>query len=233
MSARAGILRGIPDPFARFPIGFPLAHIPRLTTVAWLATGNAALSRPGHTIGMRVIAGDAKGRRLRTSLRGMRPTTDALKEALFSSLGDQVVGARVLDLYAGSGALGIEALSRRASEAIFVERDRAAIAVIEANLRSTGLDHRAGAVPVSVERFLATPADRPFDIVLVDPPYSHGLPSGVLALLIGGKFLTPRSMVVIETSARSFPAPVPPRYELAAERRYGDSALVYLRTRQG
>lgn len=104
---------------------------------------------------MRVIAGIAKGRRLRAAA-GTRPTADSVKEALFSTLGTRVAGGRVLDLYAGSGALGIEALSRGAEAATFVERDPRAVSVIRSNLEATGFSGQARVVEAPVQRFLAS-----------------------------------------------------------------------------
>jgi 16S rRNA (guanine966-N2)-methyltransferase len=117
---------------------------------------------------VRVIAGDFKGRRLHTA-RGTRtrPTADRVREALFSMLGD-VSGARVLDLYAGSGALGIEALSRGAESALFVERDEPALAALRRNLEAVGAD--AEVRRKDVLGFLARP-DGTYDLVFCDPPY--------------------------------------------------------------
>lgn len=124
---------------------------------------------------MRVVAGSARGLRLDAPPgRGTRPTSDRMREALFNSLGslDLVAGASVVDLFAGSGALGIEALSRGAASATFVESDRTAVAVIEANLRRCRLADRADVVASPVERFLAS-SRTPFDLALADPPYSY------------------------------------------------------------
>lgn len=121
---------------------------------------------------MRVIAGTARGRRLGAPVgAGTRPTTDRVREATFNALVSlgAVEGARVLDAFAGSGALGIEALSRRASTCTFVERDRAARAVIEANLATTGLSERARVVGDDAVAHLARVEDV-FDLVLFDPP---------------------------------------------------------------
>src|SRR5512134_3046350 len=101
---------------------------------------------------MRVVAGSARGVRLAPVPRGVRPVSDRAREGLFSSLGDRVRGARVLDLYAGSGALGVEALSRGAAEAVFVERDRAALAAVRRNLELTRSADRAAVVGVDVRR---------------------------------------------------------------------------------
>lgn len=179
---------------------------------------------------MRVIAGEAKGRRLRTLTgKELRPTSDRVREALFSSLGGGVVGARVLDLFAGSGALGIEALSRGASFAVFVEKMSAAIEAIQANLETTGFADKAIVVPGPVSRYLAHGAEGPFDIVLADPPYSEGFPDVMLKLLVMQGLLSPAGVVVVECAARYLP--VEPQEGLTVERehRYGDSALIYLR----
>jgi 16S rRNA (guanine966-N2)-methyltransferase len=168
---------------------------------------------------VRVVAGEFKGRPLRAP-RGMRtrPTADRVREALFSTLGD-VSGARVLDLYAGTGALGIEALSRGAASAVFVERDPRAAATIAANLRSLGLDERVRRVDAL--RFIAR-AQGTFDLVFCDPPYDS-VPriAGPLAerlppLLAGG------ARIVTESDKR-MPLELP--FPLLAERTYGDTRI--------
>jgi 16S rRNA (guanine966-N2)-methyltransferase len=119
---------------------------------------------------MRVIAGCAGGIRLAVPKRGVRPTMDRVKAAIFSSLGDAVIGARVLDLFAGSGALGIEALSRGASSVVFVEGDRQSTETIEGNLAKTRLKGRVR--QQDVFDFLRHPSGAEmFDIVVADPPY--------------------------------------------------------------
>ena len=131
----------------------------------------------------RVIAGSAKGVRLRAPGPGTRPLADRVKQTLFAILEPELAGARVLDLFAGSGAGGIEALSRGAAAAVFVERDQGAAAVIDANLRATGLAGPAAAiVRWDVVRWLAEPnVDAAFDLVLVDPPYAD---TGTLARVL-------------------------------------------------
>lgn len=125
---------------------------------------------------MRVVAGSARGRRL-VAPRGrqVRPTSDRVREAIFNALGSLGVieGAAVVDLFAGSGALGIEALSRGALSATFVESERAALDAVHANLAATALLGRARIVAADATRWLATTTDR-FDLVLADPPYSFG-----------------------------------------------------------
>jgi len=125
---------------------------------------------------MRVIAGSAGGIRLAVPKRGVRPTMDRVKAAIFSSLGDAVIGARVLDLFAGSGALGIEALSRGASSAIFVEEDQQSADIIESNLGKTKLTGRVRQQDV-FEFLRHTSTAETFQIIFADPPYEktkHG-----------------------------------------------------------
>ena len=119
---------------------------------------------------MRVIAGSAGGIRLAVPKRGVRPTMDRVKAAIFSSLGDAVVGARVLDLFAGSGALGIEALSRGASSVVFVEKDRESVDIIAANLTRTQLKGRVRQRDV-FDFIRHTSGVELFDIIFADPPY--------------------------------------------------------------
>ena len=177
---------------------------------------------------MRVVAGTAKGRRL-TAPRGerTRPTADRVKEALFSSLGPRLPGASVLDLFAGSGALGIEALSRGAAHATFVERDRRALSALRGNLEVTGLTERATVVADDVVRTLrdGAPPGAPYDVVCCDPPYAipPGVLAGVLAALAG--HLAPDAVVTVEADRRA-PAPDwPPGVIADATRRYGDTVI--------
>src|SRR6516165_1745581 len=118
---------------------------------------------------MRVIAGSAGGVRLAVPKRGVRPTMDRVKAAIFSSLGELVIGARVLDLFAGSGAYGIEALSRGAAQAVFVDNHRKSVEVIRLNLGKAKLDGKV--IREDVFRFLEK-CDAPFQIVFADPPYA-------------------------------------------------------------
>lgn len=130
---------------------------------------------------MRIIAGSAKGRRLKAPREGTRPLTGRVREALFSSLGERVVGARVLDLFAGSGSIGLEAASRGAADVVFVENDRNAARVLGDNVAVVGLGGTV--VRSDVVKYLGSSTDR-FDLVFVDPPYAFRLPSveNVLAL---------------------------------------------------
>ena len=168
---------------------------------------------------MRVVAGEFKGRRLHTA-RGTRtrPTADRVREALFSMLGD-VSGERVLDLYAGSGALGIEALSRGARSALFVESDGQAVAALRRNLDAVGAD--AFVRRQDVLRFLARP-EGTFDLVFCDPPYDDG--PGVAAALSEAlpAMLEENARIVTESDKRKpLVLPLP----LLVERAYGDTRI--------
>jgi 16S rRNA (guanine966-N2)-methyltransferase len=150
---------------------------------------------------MRVISGIAKGRRLRaTKSPEMRPTTDTARQTIFDILGASVDGARVLDLCAGAGTLGIEALSRGAQEAVFVEQDRDACAVILQNLEGTGLRGAGHIRRTDVMRFLSRKPRTPFDLVFLDPPYSRGLGfvARVLEKLVAGAWVHGGTTVVVE-----------------------------------
>ncbi len=168
---------------------------------------------------MRVVAGEFRGRRL-AAPRGMRtrPTADRVREALFSMLGD-VAGDRVLDLYAGSGALGIEALSRGAGSAVFVERDARAVAVIERNLASLGLKQQV--VKQDAVGFLGR-AEGTFDLVLCDPPYdSASRLAGPLAERLPA--LTSKDARIVTESDKRSPLELP--LPLLTERTYGDTRI--------
>ena len=168
---------------------------------------------------MRVVAGEFKGRRL-AAPRGARtrPTADRVREALFSMLGD-VGGARVLDLYAGSGALGIEALSRGAATAVFVERDAQAVAAIERNLEP--LDVEASVARADVARWL-TRAEGRFDLVFCDPPYDVASRlAGPLAERLPG--LTADDARIVTESDKRNPLELP--FPLIVERSYGDTRI--------
>ena len=168
---------------------------------------------------MRVVAGEYKGRRLHAP-RGSRtrPTADRVREAVFSMLGD-VSGARVLDLYAGSGALGIEALSRGAESAVFVERDRAALTALQRNLEATGA--RGEVRRQDVARFLARP-EGTFDLVFCDPPYD-GAPAIAEALAEALPAMTAEEARIVTESDKRNPLLLP--LPLAVERSYGDTRI--------
>lgn len=179
----------------------------------------------------RIIAGTAGGRRLSTPPgSGTRPTSDRVREALFGRL--EHLGAldgAALDLYAGSGALGLEAASRGAAPVLLVESDRRAAAVIRANVRQLGL-RDVTVRAATVERTLAGDAPYVMDLVLVDPPYAVGEESlaAVLAALADG-WLAPDALVVIERSSRSPEPTWPIGLTRDEERKYGETVLWFAR----
>ncbi len=175
---------------------------------------------------MRVIAGTAKGHRLTAPEgRRVRPTTDRVKEALFSSLQTRLPGARVLDLFAGSGALGIEALSRGAASATFVERDRRALQALRQNLDHTDTSPRARVEAADVMVVLQRLAGDRFDIVLLDPPYDIEPESlaEVLASLAGA--VADGGLVVLELGEHSEEPRWPAGLTPGRERHYGSVRL--------
>ncbi len=178
----------------------------------------------------RIISGTVGGRQLVTPPGGgTRPTSDRVREALFSRLEhlDVLGGARVLDLYAGSGALGLEAASRGARQVVLVEAHRGAADVAALNVRSLGLAQ----VAVHVERvesfLLRGPAGDRVDLVLLDPPYDldEDALADVLTLLVAHKWLQTDALVAVERSARSSPPRWPAGLAPAGERRYGETKV--------
>jgi len=175
---------------------------------------------------LRVTGGHLSGRRFRAPRSGVRPTSDRVRESVFARLGD-LAGARVLDLYAGSGALGIEAISRGAAEATFVEREAPVLAVLRSNLASLGIDSissiEPGDVPAVVRRLGR--AKRRFDLVLIDPPYASEEPARACEALVGAAILSPGAMLVLERDRRH-PSPQVEGLAVLDERRYGDTVVV-------
>jgi 16S rRNA (guanine966-N2)-methyltransferase len=174
-----------------------------------------------------VIAGSAKGVRLGAVPPGVRPVSDRAREGLFSSIGRRVLGAAVLDLFAGTGALGIEALSRGAERATFVERAPPAVRAIRENLARTALVYEARVITAEAASFLRR-ADRPgapYDLVFADPPYEDRVET-LLPSLAGG-WLAEGWTVVLTRPARSSTHVIPVDWALARRLVYGDS-LVFL-----
>jgi 16S rRNA (guanine966-N2)-methyltransferase len=178
----------------------------------------------------RLISGVAGGRRLKVPRTGVRPTGDRAREALFNSLGSLVElrGAAVLDLYAGSGALGLEALSRGAQTVVFVESSPGVLPVLKENLATVGLTGGrvlAGSVPTVV----GGPPPARFDLVLADPPYATPVEEvrGVLRALVERDWLAPDAVVVVERSSREEPWEWPTPLVGLRDRRYGEAVLRY------
>jgi 16S rRNA (guanine966-N2)-methyltransferase len=175
---------------------------------------------------MRVIAGSARGLRLAAPKDPRtRPISDKVKESLFGAIGERVLGARVLDLYAGSGAIGIEALSRGAGSATFVERARSAVSVIRDNLANTGLGDSAEVHARSVEAFLAGTDAAAWDIVVLDPPYAERTLDLPLERL--RPHLAPGALVVVKHFWRT-PMPAGAGLAVIRSRRFGETALTFL-----
>ena len=188
---------------------------------------------------MRIIAGSLKGKRLGTpSWEGLRPTSNKLRETLFNVLAPRVPGARVLDGYAGTGAAGLEALSRGASHVAFVESDRRAQALIADNLAHCGVEDGYAIIRASfasgLERLCADAAFVPFDIVLLDPPYDQVSDETIAMLTGAGRLLAPDGIVVLEhAKRRSVPAAAGALVR-ARSLASGDSALtLYVRRAEG
>ena len=178
---------------------------------------------------MRIIAGEWRGRKLvAPEGRQTRPTADRTRETLFSMLASRLgsfEGLRVADLYAGSGALGFEALSRGSESVTFVETDRPALKAIDANSKSLGVDNR---VAVRAMSAAALPASQPFDLVLADPPYEPGSGTSVANAVAKANWLAPGGWMVVETHRGDAVAP-PEGWEVDAERDVGRARLTILR----
>ena len=178
---------------------------------------------------MRVIAGTFKGRRLKApAWEGLRPTSDKLRETLFNILAPRVPGARVLDGYAGTGAVGIEALSRGAASVLFVEQDRRAVALIRANLAACGVEQgytiESGEIVAVLRRL---PAGAGVDLILLDPPYDIDNTRELLEAAAG--CLAPGGLVVLERATRRDPE-VPVSLTRVRDVKSGDSTLTFLET---
>jgi 16S rRNA (guanine966-N2)-methyltransferase len=171
---------------------------------------------------VRIVAGRFGGRRLAAPrAAATRPTADRVREALFSVLGD-VGGARVLDLFAGSGALGLEALSRGAAEATFVDSSPAAIRAVRANLEALGLQAEVRRADARAFLRAARTAGRQYDLAFLDPPYRRAAALAADLDRALPALLAPAARVVVETDRR---APLPLSLPLLEERRYGDTLI--------
>ena len=186
--------------------------------------------------GMRIIAGALKGRRLASpDWPGLRPTSDKLRETLFNVLGPAIAGARVLDGYAGSGAVGIEALSRGASHVTFVDSDRRATELVQANLLHCGLKEGYAIIRVDfagaaarLERPGPDGTARPFDIIFLDPPYGASEMASALAAAAG--LASNDTRVIVEHARRDEPPAEAGKLRLTRSLTSGDSGLAFYRS---
>ena len=180
----------------------------------------------------RIVAGSLGGRRITVPSKGTRPTSERVREAMFSAISARMdlAGARVLDCYAGSGALGIEALSRGAAYGLFVESDRRAAAVLAGNLAALGLPDATAAVrTAAVESLSAERADAPYDLVVADPPYavSGEAISAVVASLAAHGWLADGALLAVERPVRAGELIWPDGVGQLTTRRYGDTLVCY------
>jgi len=181
---------------------------------------------------MRVIAGSLKGRRLDTpKWEGLRPTSDKLRETLFNVLASRVSGARVLDGYAGTGAVGIEALSRGASHVTFVERDPRAVALIEANLAHCGVSDRYAIIRERFAGIERLPGAGRFDVIFLDPPYGAGELSA--ALDAAEPLVEEGALLVVEHARRDTAPEATGTLSRTRLLTSGDSALAFYTRRAG
>lgn len=188
----------------------------------------------GGTGRLRVVAGSAGGRRLESPAGpATRPTAERVREAVFGSIGAAVLGVTVLDLYAGTGAMAVEALSRGAARAVLVERDRREAAVCRRNLERTGFGAVGRVVEAAVEGFLERPppVEAPFPLVCCDPPYDtpDGTVDALLARLAGPGWLAEGALVVVERPVGGMLTP-PSAWEPRFTRTYGDTLVHLLST---
>lgn len=184
---------------------------------------------------MRIIAGTAGGIPLKVPQGDTRPTTDRVREALFSMLADSIENARILDLFAGSGSLGIEALSRGAASALFVEQNRAATDVLRANLQKARLQNatlRQGDVFKTLAD-LAKNAEPPYSLIFADPPYTHRPTDTDFARALLDsphlpQLLTPNADLILECLASKHPFEIPSPWTLHRQRDYGTTRILWL-----
>ena len=181
---------------------------------------------------MRIIAGKLRGRRLLAPKDdAIRPTSDRAREALFDILehgAPPLRGARFLDLFCGTGAVGLEAHSRGAAEVLLIEIDRAALKLAEANVARLGPP--PGVRVLARDATLLGPAPHPFDLVFLDPPYRSGLAAAALAGLARGGWLGEGARIIVELAAKD-DLDLPESYVLERERRYGRAKFLFLRLR--
>jgi len=178
---------------------------------------------------MRIIAGEMRGRQL-TTVVGMqtRPTSDKVKGAIFNVIGEKVLNARVLDLFAGTGNLAIEALSRGSREAVLVEKSLDAHQVIRKNLEQIGVSHQAKLLLMDAFVYLQRNPHEVFDLIFLDPPYRRELVPKVISALSEHSYLTPDGVIIVETAKEEkLNVDIYP-FEIRKTGKYGDTLVWYL-----
>lgn len=177
---------------------------------------------------MRLTGGEGKGRKLLDPPASVRPTSGRVRETLFQILLHRLPGANVLDLYAGSGSLGLEALARGAASAVFVEVDRKVQAVIRENVRRCGFEARARVVSGKLPGMLSRPAllGQQFDLIFADPPYAEDVFGELLALIERGELLAGEGLFVFEASSRR-ELELPRTWSVLRRKEMGDTALLF------
>jgi 16S rRNA (guanine966-N2)-methyltransferase len=180
---------------------------------------------------LRVIAGELRGRKLRSvGGRKTRPTANRTREAVFNILAHRIAGARVLDLFAGTGAFGIEALSRKAESAVFVDYDRDSVSVIHANIKALSLKNRAKIIRWDLIKNLncLQALDIAFDLVFMDPPYEHNLVAPALENLHFSQSLSIDAKIVVEHSRKESIVTEQLPFEITDQRKYGKTLVTFL-----
>lgn len=179
---------------------------------------------------MRVISGSARGKKL-AAREGMdtRPTTDRVKEAIFNIIQFQVPGARVLDLFGGSGALAVEALSRGAQSAVVVDESKEAIRIIQQNLRETRLAEKAKVLQMDDQSFLKGYHGEPFDLVFLDPPYGKDMVNRAMKTLIGCQCVAPCGIIICESEKGDLLLEQVGQFRQKKQYRYGKTVLTVYR----
>jgi 16S rRNA (guanine966-N2)-methyltransferase len=181
---------------------------------------------------VRIVAGALKGRRLVTPRGAVtRPTADQVRIALLDTLAPWLGGARLLDLFAGAGGVGLEALSRGAAHATFVERDARAVAALRRNVAALSLEGRARVLRADAPRALArlSREGERFQLIFLDPPYQSDLAAGLLAALGEGQVLAAPGIVVVQHFSKRPPAPEPGVLRAYRTRRFGETTLTFFR----
>jgi 16S rRNA (guanine966-N2)-methyltransferase len=185
---------------------------------------------------MRIISGTSRGRKLATpKSQSLRPTSDRVKESIFNILREEVEGKKVLDLFAGTGNLGIEALSRGAKKAIFVEKGRQALRLIQKNLNQSGFEDRSEIIPKDVNRAIGVLNQRreSFDLIFMDPPYEEGMINRTLMKLNSHQIYHKGSILIIEHDRRESLPNIMEGWNLIRERRIGDTMISFLTSEEG